>query len=347
MSLYVDIKKDFGSFKLNVRFETNDEVTSLLGASGTGKSMTLKCIAGIEKPDSGVIALNGRTLFNSEKHINLPPQKRRVGYMFQNYALFPNMTVRQNILCGMHNQGKEVDKEAKLIEIAKKLKIEDLLRHRPHQISGGQAQRVALARILVNEPEIILLDEPFSALDEHLRNRLQVEMKENLVEFNKEAILVTHNRDEAYVLSQNMVVLSNGESIVQGKTKELFENPIYLDAAIITGCKNYAPCVVKDKHSVEVPSWNITLKFKDEVDPLINYVGIRAHEFDENEKENRNKIKVLEVIEQPFEIQVRFKYENQSEDSEELFWTFKKDSQPFVDAKHLGIKSENILLLIG
>jgi len=120
-----------------------------------------------------------------------------------------------------------------------------------------------------------------------------------------------------------------------------------LDAAIITGCKNYAPCVVKDKHSVEVPSWNVTFKFKDEVDPLINYVGIRAHEFAVDEKENKNNIKVLEVIEQPFEMQVRFKYEKQSEESDELFWTFKKDSKPFTDAKHLGIKSNNILLLIG
>ena len=346
MSLYVDIKKDFGSFKLNVKFETTSGVTSILGASGTGKSMTLKCIAGIEKPDEGVIILNGRTLFDSSKRINLPPQKRRVGYMFQNYALFPNMTVRQNIMCGMHNQGKEVDKEAKLLEIAKKLKIDNLLKHRPHQISGGQAQRVALARILVNEPEIILLDEPFSALDEHLRNRLQIEMKENLVSFNKEAILVTHNRDEAYILSEDMIVMSNGQTIVKGNTKELFLNPMYLDAAIISGCRNYAPCVRLDEHTIEVPDWSVKFTLKQEVNENINYVGIRAHEFEENEKENRNNIKIIQAIEQPFEIQVRFKYKNQSEDSQELLWTFKKDSNAQVKAKHLGIKSENILLLI-
>ena len=346
MSLYVDIKKDFGSFKLNVKFETTSGVTSILGASGTGKSMTLKCIAGIEKPDEGVIILNGRTLFDSSKRINLPPQKRRVGYMFQNYALFPNMTVRQNIMCGMHNQGKDVDKESKLLEIAKKLKIDNLLKHRPHQISGGQAQRVALARILVNEPEIILLDEPFSALDEHLRNRLQIEMKENLVSFNKEAILVTHNRDEAYILSEDMIVMSNGQTIVKGNTKELFLNPMYLDAAIISGCRNYAPCVRVDEHTIEVPDWNVKFTLKQEVNENINYVGIRAHEFDENEKENRNNIKIIQAIEQPFEIQIRFKYENQSENSQELLWTFKKDSNAQVNAKHLGIKSENILLLI-
>ena len=345
MSLYVDIKKDFGSFKLNVKFETEGGVTSILGASGTGKSMTLKCIAGIEKPDSGVIVLNGRTLFDSSKKINLPPQKRHVGYMFQNYALFPNMTVRQNIMCGMHNQGKEVDKESKLLAIAKKLKIDHLLKHRPHQISGGQAQRVALARILVNDPEIILLDEPFSALDEHLRNRLQIEMKENLNEFNKEALLVTHNRDEAYVLSNETVILSEGDSLMQGKTKEIFIKPIYLETAIITGCKNFAPCIKVDDHTIDIPDWGVKFHIDEVVNEDINYVGLRAHEFEVNEKENKNNIKVLEVIEQPFEIQVRFKYENQIDDSEELLWTLKKDSKPFVSPKHLGIKSNHILLL--
>ena len=157
MSLIVDIHRALGSFTLDVSFEAENGVTCLLGASGCGKSFTLKCIAGIEKPDSGHIELDGVVLFDSEKHINLPPQKRQVGYLFQNYALFPNMTVRQNILCGLHREKNREEKERKLGEMLKLMQLEGLENHRPSQLSGGQQQRVALARILVNEPRMLML----------------------------------------------------------------------------------------------------------------------------------------------------------------------------------------------
>ena len=146
MSLIVDIRKDLGSFRLDVKFEAESGVTCLLGASGCGKSMTLKCIAGIEKPDEGHIELDGRVLYDSEKKIDLPPQQRRVGYLFQNYALFPNMTVRQNILCGLCREKDRSEKERRLREMVNMLQLEGLENHKPHQLSGGQQQRVALAR---------------------------------------------------------------------------------------------------------------------------------------------------------------------------------------------------------
>ena len=142
MSLIVDIRKDLGKFRLQAAFEAGKGVTSLLGPSGCGKSLTLKCIAGIEKPDSGHIELNGRMLYDSKRHINLRPQERRVGYLFQNYALFPNMTLRQNILCGMREKSR-AEQEQKLSEILAVMQLEGLEKHRPHQLSGGQQQRVA------------------------------------------------------------------------------------------------------------------------------------------------------------------------------------------------------------
>ena len=180
MSLRAEIHKKLGAFSLDISLETQGGVLGLLGASGCGKSMTLKCIAGIEKPDSGYIALDGTVLFDSKRGINLAPQQRKVGYLFQNYALFPHMTVRQNILCGLKWEKRREIREQKYRDILKLLQLEELQKHRPHQLSGGQAQRTALARMLVNEPHLLLLDEPFSALDSHLREKLQMELRELL-----------------------------------------------------------------------------------------------------------------------------------------------------------------------
>ena len=153
MALSVDIEKKLGNFHLKVKFEAENEVLALLGASGCGKSMTLKCIAGIERPDQGRIILDGVTLFDAEKKIDLPPQKRKVGYLFQQYALFPNMTVEQNIACGVRGKERKTQIVAEMLRL---MELEGMEKKRPHQLSGGQQQRVALARILVNEPEVLL-----------------------------------------------------------------------------------------------------------------------------------------------------------------------------------------------
>ena len=162
MSLCVEIQKRLGDFQLDVQFEAHQEPLALLGASGCGKSVTLRCIAGILTPDTGKIVLDGAVLYDSTAHINLPPQRRNVGYLFQQYALFPNMTVRQNIAAAVRNRGRRA---AEVTEKLRRFRLEEVADRRPAQLSGGQQQRTALARILASEPGMILLDEPFSALD--------------------------------------------------------------------------------------------------------------------------------------------------------------------------------------
>ena len=200
MSLEINIEKKLDGFTLRAAFTAGNTSTALLGASGCGKSMTLRCIAGIVKPDRGRIVLDGRMLFDSAQHIDLPPQQRGVGLLFQNYALFPNMTVEQNILCGLKAEKDPAARRAACAEMLRAMRLEPLAKRYPAQLSGGQQQRAALARILVGKPRILMLDEPFSALDSYLREEVEGEVGSLLASFAGTALLVTHNRDEAYRL---------------------------------------------------------------------------------------------------------------------------------------------------
>ena len=218
MGLEVQMEKKFPGFQLNVDFHTEGGCMGILGASGCGKSMTLKCIAGIEKPDKGKIVLNGRILYDSEKKISLSVQERNVGYLFQDYALFPTMTVEQNLAVAM--KGKKREKEQKIKEQIRRFRLEGLERRYPSQISGGQQQRVALARMLLHQPEIIMLDEPFSALDGFLKDELQLEMLELLKDYGKDVLMVSHSRDEIFRFCDRLILLEDGKSILKGSTAE-------------------------------------------------------------------------------------------------------------------------------
>ena len=240
MSLKTAIQKTWGSFQLQVAFQTHGGVLGLLGASGCGKSKTLQCITGIERPDAGHISLDGRVFFDSSQHINMAVQKRRVGYLFQHYALFPNMTVAENIACGIRQSVSEQERKEKMYTMMERMRLTGLEKQKPSQLSGGQQQRVALARILVNEPDILLLDEPFSALDSYLKEQVMTELKELLRQFQKDSIIVTHSRDEAYQLCDSIAVLHNGQLEVIGKTADVFAQPQTRAAAVLTGCKNIA-----------------------------------------------------------------------------------------------------------
>ena len=345
MSLIVDIHRALGSFTLDVRFEAENGVTCLLGASGCGKSFTLKCIAGIEKPDSGHIELDGVVLFDSEKHINLPPQKRQVGYLFQNYALFPNLTVRQNILCGLHREKNREEKERKLGEMLKLMQLEGLENHRPSQLSGGQQQRVALARIMVNEPRMLMLDEPFSALDAHLRDSLKIELRDMLQRFGHEVLMVTHSREEAYNMSSRIAVMDQGRLLTIKDTKDLFADPGSVPAAVLTGCKNIAPARKIGEHEVEVPDWGIRLQTAQAVRDGLTAIGIRAHYFNTQTQQNRYPVRYVEEMEEPFEVILQFRYAGQAPDSPPVWWRLSKEKRPRNFPEALGISPANILLL--
>ncbi len=303
MSLSVNIKKRIGTFFLDVCFESENNVLALLGASGCGKSMTLKCIAGIEKPDSGKIVLDGKVLFDSEKNINLPPQKRNVGYLFQQYALFPNMTVEKNVEAGMIKIPKEQrrDKVKSLIE---KMQLHGLEKKYPSQLSGGQQQRTALARILASSPKVILLDEPFSALDSFLKWQLENELADTLKEFEGDVIWVSHDRDEVYRNCHKICVLDKGKSGNVKGVKELFKNPDTVSAARLTGCKNFAPFEVKEDGTVFIPQWNISLESTFTPSENRKFVGIRARNVVFNGEEDINTVEceIMRVTESTFSV---------------------------------------------
>ena len=345
MSLFVDIRKRLGDFVLDARFETDDPVTGLLGASGCGKSMTLKCIAGVETPDEGRIVLDGETLFDSARGINLPPQKRGVGYLFQHYALFPHMTVEKNILCGLHGEKDKAVRQQRLREMIAMLQLEGLEKHRPAELSGGQAQRVALARMLVSRPRLLLLDEPFSALDSHLRDQLQPQLLSLLRSYGRQAVMVTHSRDEAYHLCSRLCAMDGGRILRAGGTKEVFADPGSEPAARLTGCKNIARAVKAGEYEVDVPEWGVRLTAAKPVPDNIRAVGLRAHYFHPRAAANRFAVRLDSELEEPFEWILLFRYEGQDAASPALWWRMPKDKKPSAMPEALGIAPENVLLL--
>ena len=261
------IIKDFKNFRLDVDFSMGEESLALLGASGAGKSLTLKSIAGLIKPDAGRIVLNNRVLFDSEKKINLKPQDRKVGYLFQDYALFPNFTVEENIETGLR-QGDT----SRVEQVIKDLHIEHIKDKYPHMISGGEKQRAALARILVNRAEILLLDEPFSAIDSFMRDKVENEVVNIIKKYKIKTILVSHNKEESYRLCDNIVTLNGGRSEGKLETDELFKNPPTITAAKLVGIKNFSRVKHEDSGKISALDWGMSLKAGSK--PIKKYVGV-------------------------------------------------------------------------
>ena len=273
--LIVAIEKRLpGGFYLNVSFSTQDRPLGLLGASGSGKSSILKCIAGLESPDRGKIILNGRTLFDSDRQINLPSRDRRVGFLFQNYALFPHLTVAENIAFGMKNKRSHRKIAAHLADVG----LEAMGDRYPCQLSGGQQQRVALARALAANPEVLLLDEPFSALDNYLRDRLEKLLITNLKNYSGATLFVTHNLEEAYRVCNNLLVLETGKISAFGKKQDIFERPPTKTVASITGCKNFSRARMVSPTEVKAIDWECNLTVIEPIPDFLSYIGLRAHQ---------------------------------------------------------------------
>lgn len=379
--LDVDVRKKINEFSLNINFQAGKGCLGLLGPSGCGKSMTLKSIAGIGKPDEGRIAVcnalaqsgnqNGstRVLFDSSGKINLRPQIRRVGYLFQNYALFPNMTIEQNIMTGLGGCWNHAfwQKKGALTPEARKRRVREMIewfrlegleKRYPGQLSGGQQQRAALARSLAYEPDILLLDEPFSAMDTYLREGLRLELARVLKAYDGIAVMVTHDRDEAYQLCDHLLLMSGGSVLAFGETREIFQNPRTSQAARLTGCKNISRIERLGKYRVKALDWQgLELVTAQPVDDTITSVGIRAHDFEplsdsaanawiagEN-RESANLIPVSSpsVSEMPFEWYITL--------DNGLWWKTEKDihthSAAGVVPGWLRIDPSAILLLTG
>lgn len=334
MDIEVQITKRLGDFTLEIDFQGHSKRIGILGASGCGKSMTLKSIAGIETPDAGRIRIGDKVLFDSHKKINITPQKRRVGYLFQNYALFPTMTVEQNIAAGL--SGTKAAKAERVREMVEKFRLSGLEKRLPGELSGGQQQRVALARIMAYEPEVILLDEPYAALDMFLRDRLQKKMAEMLADYPGIVIMVSHSRDELYRFSEELLLIEEGEAVVYGRTKGIFKHPVYCEAARLTGCKNIARISRLDAHTAEVEEWGILLHTKTEIPEDVDYIGYRAHDFVPvwgERRENCLKVQVESMAELPFERNYYLLPENKSADRKQVIsW--------FVQREGLGILKE-------
>jgi molybdate transport system ATP-binding protein len=273
MAIECDIKKKFKDFEMSISFITGSERLGILGASGSGKSMTLKCLAGIETPDRGRILLNNRVLFDSKQNINVLSRNRKVGYLFQSYALFPHLTVEQNVGIGIAEQKQKRDIIAHQMA---RFQLTGLEKRYPSQLSGGQQQRVALARIMANEPEVILLDEPFSALDSYLKDTLHEQLLEMLTNYAGDVVIVSHNLDEIYQFCERLVVIEKGTSIMTEDTQKVFQQPRRLETAKLTGCKNISPISRIDSHCIKALAWGVTLYTNQSVTEDITHVGIRA-----------------------------------------------------------------------
>ena len=263
MSLRVRIAKRLPGFCLEADFISEGGTLGLLGASGSGKTLTLSCIAGVARPDEGRIELNGRVLFDSAARVCLPPQQRRVGLLFQSYALFPTMTVERNILCGLRRVPGRAAKRARVLALAEALRLGPLLHRYPRELSGGEQQRVALARLWASEPALLLLDEPFSAVDEALKWRLESELTALLARLGAPALYVTHDVREARRLCDRVCVMDAGRSQPARPVEALFARPDTPAAARLTGCENIADAIVTGADALRVPDWGATLRMPD------------------------------------------------------------------------------------
>jgi molybdate transport system permease protein len=338
--LFVNIEKILPSFHLKVAFTTDQQPLGLLGGSGAGKSMILRCLAGIETPSCGRIVLNGRVLFDSEKGINLPSRARRIGFLVQNYALFPHLSVAQNIAFGLPKKLSAGSIRVQVEEQLIAMQLQGLGDRYPHQLSGGQQQRVALARALASQPEALLLDEPFSALDTHLRSQLEEQMTETLGGYQGVTLFVTHNMEEAYRICPNLLVLEHGRAIHYGSKDDIFQHPTTVGVAQITGCKNFSRAVLQSSQQVEAIDWGCTLQVIEPVKSELSHIGIRAHQViftNNSSQENTFPCWVVRTSETPHRMTLFLKLNSAGKNSQdyhlqaEVFkekWATMKD-QPF------------------
>jgi molybdate transport system permease protein len=355
--LEVQICKKLTDFTLDVAFRATETPLSILGASGAGKTMLLRCVAGIENPDRGRIVLNDRVLFDSEKRLALSARERRVGMLFQNYALFPHRTVAENLAFGIEGEDR-TSRNGKLASLASRMHLVGLEKRYPRELSGGEQQRVALARALAIEPEALLLDEPLAALDTHLRSQVETQLQNTFATYQRPTLLVTHNMEEAYRLGEELLVLACGKVAAWGPKEEIFQRPPTTAVARLTGCKNISRATVNSDGSIEALDWGCRVRVAQAPTKTPQYVGIRAHHIDfaetgdaREQNENVFPCRLSQSSETPFRVSLFLTLDSRSDTSHQDFLQaeiFKEKWQRFRSLPfpwHVRLAPESLFLM--
>jgi len=357
MPLSVVIEKRLAEFTLTVEFAAGDRPLSILGASGAGKTMLLRCIAGLEKPERGRIVLQDRVLFDSDTRVNLPAREREVGMLFQDYALFPHRTVAENVGFGITDLADRQRVE-RMRELSTQMLMDALVERYPRELSGGEQQRVALARALATRPQALLLDEPLSSLDTHLRSRISLLLQETFAQYRRPALMVTHNIEEAYRMSEELLVLQRGRVAAIGRKEEIFQRPASAEVARLTGCKNISRVEAKGDGSFFATDWGLRLKGRRAANEATRFAGIRAHHIawmrrhpDAPAPENVVPCWLARISETPFGMTVFLRtreterasdeIELQAELTKQEWMGVRAEEQPWM----VGMAAENIFLM--
>lgn len=364
MSLSVSIKKSFPAFTLDVDIEAGNETIGWLGESGCGKSLTMRCIAGIETPDEGKIVVNGKTFFEREAGkrpaVNLSPQERKTALLFQNYMLFPNLTVAENVAAGIDRKLPKGERNAQVDAELKRFGLDGFGKRYPSQLSGGQQQRVALARMLAAKPDILMLDEPFSALDAHLKGVLEQNLAGLFETFHGTILYVSHDIDEALRFCDRIAVIEKGHVMEVGTGNNLVNNPQSAASIRLSGCKNTTPAHRIDDHRVFLPAWGIEVETDKPAPQNLTYMGVRAFFLERAKEPGRNtyRVRVVRTSDSRFDRSVLLEFldrtpgsdpvveqtENEMKYLEQhLFWRVDKLKVP---GEKLPVKDEVLLIRI-
>ena len=320
MTLEVDIRKKFKDFTLDVQFAAGDEVLGLLGASGCGKSLTMRCVAGIETPDEGRIVVNGEVFFDSAAKINLKPQQRKTALLFQNYMLFPNLTVEQNVAAGIPKDTSKAERDAIVLSELKRFDVVAFAKRYPAQLSGGQQQRVALARMLAARPGILMLDEPFSALDAHLKGVLEQNLASLFDAFDGTILYVSHDIDEAVRFCDRIAVVEKGHVMEIDENRELVDNPKSMAGLKLSGCKNAVEVERLNGTHVYCPQWGVKIAVPGGVPDDVRGIGIRAFNLRQVDTPGCNvyRVRVDRVSDSRFERMCMLSFVDRDENAEPL-----------------------------
>lgn len=364
MSLEVDIEKKFKGFHLQAQFTAGDETMGLLGASGCGKSLTMRSIAGIERPDTGKIVVNGTVFFDrapgKKARVDLTPQQRKTALLFQNYMLFPNLTVAQNVAAGISKDVSPADRDAMVQTELKRFGLSGFEKRYPVQLSGGQQQRVALARMLAARPGVLMLDEPFSALDAHLKSVLEQNLVSLFDAFRGTILYVSHDIDEALRFCDRIAVVESGHIMEMGTGDDLVNRPQSQAGIKLSGCKNATPAERVGARRVWLPKWGVEVETATEVPEGVKCFGVRAFFLERADGPGRNcfRMRVDRVSDSRFERTVLLGFCDRSEKAapavertedemkylhQHLFWRVDKLK---VDAAHLPHEGEEVWIRI-